>query len=150
MNNPNYIDAFENSLQQANRWLDLLAEKYDLASRQQAYNILRTVLQALRERLPDAGIAVLSAQLPLILRGVFMEGWTPGKPEKLHVDEFCETVARNIKIDRYFDGLIATQAVLQLLDQELAPGTIEKLLHLLPSDFRSKLTPWHTTHVTTR
>lgn len=143
MNNPNHIDAFEHSLQQANRWLDLLVEKYDLANRQQAYNILRTVLQALRERLPDTGIAVLSAQLPLVLRGVFMEGWTPSKPHKMHVGEFCEAIEKNINIDRYFDGLIATQAVLQLLDQELSPGTIEKLLHLLPSDFRSQLTPWY-------
>ena len=41
------------------------------------YHLLRAVLQSLRDQMSVHEAAHFSAQLPLILRGAFFEGWNP-------------------------------------------------------------------------
>jgi uncharacterized protein (DUF2267 family) len=47
--------------------------------RNQSYSALRAVLHALRDRLTVAETAHLSAQLPMLIRGIYFKGWDPTK-----------------------------------------------------------------------
>ena len=66
-------------VQTVQEWLKELKDKSELADEAAAYSILRAVLHQLRDR-PTLEEAVdLGAQLPLIVRGLYFEGWRPHK-----------------------------------------------------------------------
>ncbi|HMN28831.1 MAG TPA: DUF2267 domain-containing protein, partial [Caldilineaceae bacterium] len=84
---------FDHSLQEAHAWLNDIAEQMGNPNRQLAYHALRGVLFALRDRLTVEEVFDLSAQLPLLIRGLFFEGYqVNGKPQKYHADEFLARV----------------------------------------------------------
>jgi len=57
--------------------------------RQLAYAALRATLHALRDRLTVEEAVQFGAQLPMLLRGMYYEGWTPsGKPLQEDREEF--------------------------------------------------------------
>jgi uncharacterized protein (DUF2267 family) len=65
-----------------------------LEDRHHAYVALRAVLHALRDRLPPEVAVHLGAQLPILVRGIYYEGWhMAGKPVKdRSVQEFADHV----------------------------------------------------------
>ena len=70
------LEVFDRSLQETNIWLDEIMEDVG-PDRQRAYHVLRAVLHTLRDRLTVEEAAHLSAQLPLLVRGIYYEGWRP-------------------------------------------------------------------------
>ena len=71
------VSVFETTLQKIHDWLRDLMRMCDWDSQQQAYLALEAVLQSLRDRLPVAVTAKLGAQLPMLIRGMYYEGWVP-------------------------------------------------------------------------
>jgi len=65
------VTALDHTIQETNVWLKAIEEELDLDSRQQAYNALRAVLHALRDRVPPEVAIKLGAQLPSLLRGIY-------------------------------------------------------------------------------
>jgi uncharacterized protein (DUF2267 family) len=84
---------------------DQLRETAGLADRPAAYRALRATLHALRDRLTVEEVAQLGAQLPILVRGVYYEGWNPtGKPLKLrHKEEFLARIAHELRGDGPLD-----------------------------------------------
>lgn len=65
----------------------------DMAARYHAYNALRAVLHALRDRLPPDVAVHLGAQLPMLVRGIYYEGWyMAGKPTKERTPKNSPTI----------------------------------------------------------
>jgi uncharacterized protein (DUF2267 family) len=69
------LDVFETTVNKTNRWLNELMQIMGLKDRQKAYLALRAVLHALRDRLTLEQVAQLGAQLPMLIRGFYYEGW---------------------------------------------------------------------------
>ena len=63
------------AVQQSQEWLKELRETAGLADENEAFSVFRAVLHQLRDRLTINEAVQLSAQLPLIFRGVYFEGW---------------------------------------------------------------------------
>ena len=77
------LDTFDKTVQESNLWLKDVMEWLDTRDRHHAYSTLRAVLHALRDRIGPESAAHLGAPLPMLLRGLFYEGWDPtGKPSK--------------------------------------------------------------------
>ncbi len=77
------LDTFDKTVQESNLWLKDVMERLNTNDRHHAYSTLRAVLHALRDRIGPESAAHLGAQLPMLLRGLFYEGWDPtGKPTK--------------------------------------------------------------------
>jgi uncharacterized protein (DUF2267 family) len=69
----------DRTLPATNIWLDDLMKEMGWKERQRADHALRAMLHALRDRLPVEEASHLSAQLPLLVRGIYFEGWHPAK-----------------------------------------------------------------------
>lgn len=91
----NPVSTFETSLDKTNLILKDIEQAYGWPKerRNQSYLALRTVLHLLRDRLPVEESAQFAAQLPMVLRGIYFEGWDPTVvPVKMGREEFLERV----------------------------------------------------------
>ena len=90
--------TISHAVQQMQVWLKSLCDSGGYAGETEALAVLRAVLHQLRDRLTPQEAVDLGAQLPLIVRGIYYEGWRPSKtPEKLHSqDEFLEGVSAKL------------------------------------------------------
>jgi uncharacterized protein (DUF2267 family) len=75
--NPVTHAPFESTYRTTSAWLRELMRELGWDDPRRAYAALRAVLHALRDRLTVAEAADLSAQLPMLVRGLFFEGWRP-------------------------------------------------------------------------
>ena len=71
--------------------------KGELADEAAAYSVLRSVLHQLRDRLTLEEGVDLGAQLPLIVRGLYYDGWRPHRvPRKLTKEKFLDELSKDI------------------------------------------------------
>ncbi len=134
------LTPFESTLQTTNIWFNEIQERMGWGEdHQRAYHALRAVLHALRDRLPVDQAAALAAQLPMLVRGFYYEGWHPhGKPVKeRHKEDFLSHVAAAFGDDPDVDPERVTRAVLQVLSKHVSGGEVESVKQSLPSAIRS-------------
>lgn len=132
------IAALDHTIQMTNGWLKTLQIDNHLPERQHAYSALRSVLHVLRDRLMPEMSVKFGAQLPILVRGIFYEGWhMAGCPTSEHsVDQFVERVAAQLPPNFPHDALATTKMVFALLWQELDPGETAKVIDTLPAPLR--------------
>jgi uncharacterized protein (DUF2267 family) len=136
------LTAFDNTIHTTNAWLQDLMERLGWGDRHYAYIALRAVLHALRDRLSIEEAADLSAQLPMLVRGFYYEGWHPhGKPTKdRKKEDFLERVVSGFDKYPIDDPEEVVQAVFETLSTHITPGEVEDVKNALPADIR-KLWP---------
>ena len=78
------LDAFDKTIHKTNTLLKHIETELGWENhRNMSYAALREVLHALRDRLTVQEAADLAAQLPLLVNGIFYDGWNPsGVPKK--------------------------------------------------------------------
>jgi len=72
------LKAFDTTIEKTNIWLKEIMQEMNTEDRHRAYNALSSVLHALRDRMPVDEVVQLGAQLPMLVRGFYYEGWDPG------------------------------------------------------------------------
>lgn len=132
------IQGFDRSRHETNVWLRDISNAIEDERRAMAYHALRGVLFALRDRLPPGELFDLSAQLPLLIRGVLFEGYRPeGKPDTYGRDEFLERVQAELQAMGGGNAERITRAVFGVLSQHVTAGEIEDLRRGLPQQLRT-------------
>jgi uncharacterized protein (DUF2267 family) len=132
-------DVFEGTLQKTQVWLNDLMFELDWEDRpQKAYLALRTVLHALRDRLTVEEAVQLGAQLPMLVRGFYFEGWTlRDKPHKeRHKEDFLAHVKEAFKDNVTVNPQQVVRAVFKVLAKHTSAGEIEDVKHILPKALR--------------
>jgi uncharacterized protein (DUF2267 family) len=132
------LDIFDKTVQTTNIWLGELGEELG-PDKRRCYHALRAVLFALRDRLlPDQAFH-LSAELPMLVRGVFWEGYRlPDKPERIRSrEEFLASVEKRTAPSVDVDAEVSAMAVFGLLERHLAPGEVAKIKQDLPDAIRA-------------
>jgi uncharacterized protein (DUF2267 family) len=96
------VTSLDHTVLETNVWLRDVQEEIHLETRQEAYNALRAVLHTLRDRLPPEVAIKLGAQLPLLLRRLYYEGWhAAGTPTKeRHIEDFINHVGAPKAVSR--------------------------------------------------
>ena len=96
------------------------------------------VLHKLRDRVPVELSAHLSAELPLLVCGVYYDQFEPAKqPTDWKLEEFIQEVSRWLSDVRPIDPQDAVRAVLSVLSRHVQRGQIEKVKVALPADLRA-------------
>jgi len=130
-------DAFDTAVQKGNIWLKDIEKAGSLRSRFQAYAAMRSVLHALRDCLPPAEAVKFSAQLPLLVKGVFFDGWKVApKPLRLTREGLHAAIRRGLKDESGVEPGVALKAVLSALDRHISPSVLETIQLVLPRDVR--------------
>ncbi|MGK9167599.1 DUF2267 domain-containing protein [Inquilinus limosus] len=131
------LDVFDKTLQTTNIWLNEIGETLG-PDRQRCYHALRAVLQTLRDRLPVESAAHLSAQLPMLVRGIFYDGYHPAStPDTMRSeDEFLQRIAARLDGVRPIDSGDAARAVFGVLKRHLPEGSMRHLIDTLPAEIR--------------
>lgn len=138
------LPVFDKTLQLTDTWLKDLMERMDWQDRHRAYAALRSSLHALRDRLSVNEAAHLGAQLPMLVRGFYYEGWHPaGTPKSERTkEEFLSHIREAFRRDPDFDAEATVRAVFSLLAQRISEGEIEDITRVLPEEIRG-LWPSH-------
>ncbi len=128
-------DVFASSLQKTQVWLNELASDLEWEDKpHKVYSALRAVLHALRDRLPVEEAVQLGAQLPMLVRGFYFEGWTlKGKPHKeRHKEDFLEHIRKAFRDDVAVNPQQVVRAVFRVLARHMSTGEIDDVKHVLP------------------
>jgi uncharacterized protein (DUF2267 family) len=131
-------DIFEATLHKTNIWLKHLMRVFPTGDRHVAYLALRATLHALRDRLTVEEVAQLGAQLPMLIRGCYYEGWDPtSKPLKIRDrQQFLNRIAREFGRANESEPEDVARAVFIVLVQRISDGEIDDVKSILPSDIR--------------
>lgn len=134
--------AFSTSVSKTNEILHEIESAYGWSQehRELSYHALRAVLHALRDRLSIEEATDFASQLPLLVRGLFFEGWTPARvPMKMDRDEFLQRVQQQFVFE--FSGSIQEMVgvVLVALSRFIADGEMQDVKDMLPKDIAGLL-----------
>lgn len=132
------LDVFDSTLQKTSEWLKGLMEEMGWTDRHKAYLTLRAVLHALRDRLVVGEAADLGAQLPMLIRGFYYEGWRPAAtPQKYrHKEDFLRHVAAALPNVEEFELEKSVSAVFKVLSSHVTEGEINQVRDQLPAEIR--------------
>ena len=133
------LHVFDRTLQETHHWLKVMMEELETDSRRIAFQALRAGLHAVRDRIGAANAVHLGAQLPMLLRGAYYEGWrpfsTPTRERKL--EDFFSHVEAYLPATAQVDGPAAAYATATAMAECLDGGEVEKVLEMLPADIRT-------------
>jgi uncharacterized protein (DUF2267 family) len=135
------LDVIDRSVEQAHIWINDVADGFGTDDRQLAYRILRAFLHAVRDRVTVEESAQLAAQLPLLVRGIYYEGWRPAATPQSYRDR--ETFLRRIADEAILEGLTeasyASEAAMAALRRHISGGEIDDVLAIMPGEIRELL-----------
>lgn len=131
------LAVFDETVQKTNMWLNEIAQMLT-CDPHHAYTALRAVLRCLRDRLTIDEAAQLSAQLPMLVRGIYYEAWHPaGRPEKIRPrKDFLAQLAKHLA-RAPIEPEDAARAVFQVLEKHVAPGEVSDVIQALPQEIRT-------------
>ena len=123
------ISTLDHAAQVVAEWLNELADDLEWPGKGRAYLLLRETLHATRDFLTVDEAADLAAQLPVLVRGLYYEGWDPSKtPVKPRnkADLIARVEKRFVK-DPLEDPERAVAAVFDLLRRHVSRGEFDHL-----------------------
>lgn len=134
--------TLDRSVDKTNIWLRDIGEQFGVDDRERALRALRATLHAVRDRLTIEEGAHFSAQLPLIVRGLFYEGWVPARTP-ISADTLEDFIA---DIQEMLPGEGATvppteayRAVFAVLKQHMGPGVLDHVKTQLSDSIAAEL-----------
>jgi uncharacterized protein (DUF2267 family) len=137
-----YPATLAHAVQQTQAWLKQVRDYADLADEQHALSVLRAVLHQLRDRLSPNEVFDLAAQLPLVVRGLYFEGYRPERvPEKIRTKrQFLNGVEAKLQPHRIVPDM-AVRAVFATLASRCDSGEIADVIAQLPTELKALWPP---------
>jgi len=132
------IQVFERTTHEAHEWINELSDRLEWVSERDVLRMLRSVLVSVRDHLPVNEMAQFSAQLPIMLRGMFFEGWQPKNTPvaERHAQLFIDRIAAEVGDVTEYRGAEDITAVFKLLNNRISIGEIEDVRANLPQALR--------------
>jgi uncharacterized protein (DUF2267 family) len=142
---------FEHHAQKGDEFLNRLALRLgDENNKDRAMRILRSVFHVLRQRLTPEESMQMIAQLPMALKGLYVDGWKlhHRKSKMKTIEQFaCEVVLadREAALGDFYgeeEVFVAIRAVMETLADYVSPGEIEDMISVMPADLKQVMETW--------
>ncbi|QDS94842.1 hypothetical protein FF011L_36240 [Roseimaritima multifibrata] len=132
------IPVLASTVQKSKHWIQEVMTELQWDDAQKTYHGMRAVLHALRDRLTLHETADFAAQLPMLIRGMFYEGWQPDRvPVKDRTKEaFLSHIFKAFPGDQSVNPEELTHAVLLVVARHVSEGEIEDITEILPKPLR--------------
>ncbi len=129
-----HAHAFDADVQEANVWIKAIDRRLNIGDPLAARHALRAVLHALRDRVGPVAAVGLAAQMPLLVRGLFFEGWRPAAAatEEMTREGFFTHVAQCMGPGWLLRPEETVAAVFHTMWVQLDSGEVAKLCRMLP------------------
>lgn len=137
------LAEFDNTIQKTNQLLKEIEAAFGWEDRRnQSYAALRAVLHTLRDRLPVIEAVQLGDQLPMLIKGIYYEGWNPARvPRKMHKDQFIQEIRIMFPFSIEGDITDVIRVVLSALRKHVSAGEAEDIVSSLPGDINEIINP---------
>ncbi|MFW6027507.1 MAG: DUF2267 domain-containing protein [bacterium] len=129
------VPGFDEAPAASGEWVEQLQERLGWRDRGKAYTALLAILHALRDHLPTEEAASLGAGLPVLLRGLYYEGWHPRekplpvKDRQMFLMRLHEALHREVGIDPE----PVARAAFELLSERIDPPELEEIRAACPA-----------------
>jgi uncharacterized protein (DUF2267 family) len=131
------LHGLKTTIQKTHEWLRDIMDAVGSDDAQLAYGGLRAVLHALRDRLTVDEAVQLGAQLPMLIRGLYYEGWCPrDKPNRTHKADFLAAIRHQFPGPERLHPEVVARAVLKVLSRHISPGEVRDVKATLPIELR--------------
>ncbi|MET0660124.1 MAG: DUF2267 domain-containing protein [Steroidobacteraceae bacterium] len=132
------MELFAETIEKTGRWLDELMSEMGTSEPRQAYSVLRALLHVLRDRLTAEEAVNLGAQLPMLVRGFYYDGWRPleSPPKYRHKADFLRRISKCYRGLPTIEQERAVKAVFRLLSRHITGGEIRHAREQLPEEIR--------------
>jgi uncharacterized protein (DUF2267 family) len=137
--------TFEKHAAKGNKFIkDIAGYLGEDNNRDKAYRISKAVLHALRDVLTVEENLHLMSQLPLVIKGIYVDNWkVSGSPKRIRsVDDFCKDITHiaNLTAEEDFptkdDCLDSIHAVFSVLKENVSEGEIEDIRAIMPRELK--------------
>lgn len=130
------LDTFDTTIQETNHWLKIMMGELGTDDRRTAFNALRAALHALRDRIGPENAVHLGAQLPMLLRGAYYEGWHPAATptRERHLVDFIDHVAAQLPRQTTINPAEAARACFAAMARCIERGELLKVRGCLPHE----------------
>jgi uncharacterized protein (DUF2267 family) len=133
----------DEAVHKLNIWLLQLMKELNWDSRERALSAYRATMHTLRDLLPYHNAVHLGAQLPLILKGIYYDGWVPkdiplyevNTPAEFYELIRCELGSGNLKFDNETIKKF-THAVLKTMVNHMGESEMRKIKAVLRENVR--------------
>ena len=133
--------SFEKYAAKGNEFLQLVAQDLEIP-REKAERIVRVVLHALRNRLSHEESFQLMAQLPMVLKAVYVDGWKFSKEFKRisNVEDFLDEIRKEDKNMAGYDlgnnskARTVVAAVFKAMNYFVSEGEMNDMEAVLPQE----------------
>ena len=126
---PTGIPTLDHAPQVFAEWLNELREDLEWPDKARAYLLLHATLHTIRDFLSVDEAADLAAQLPVLVRGVYYDGWDPSKTpvEPRNKSDFLRRIESHFDKEPLEDPERAVAAVHDLLRRHVSMGEIDQV-----------------------
>jgi uncharacterized protein (DUF2267 family) len=135
------LTAIARSLQKSDVWLNEVQQKLGTNDEQLAYKGLRAFLITLRDRLTTDESADLAAQLPLLLRGLYFEGYKPSRQPDTYreSEDFLQRLEEFADLSGDTEASLVAEACASTAREQLTEGAFDDAIQQLPQSVRKLL-----------
>jgi uncharacterized protein (DUF2267 family) len=131
------IKPLDRSIQLTLEWLNEIQEEFKWPNKDRVYDATKAVLLATRDRLTIEEAHQFAAQIPMVMKGMFFDGYDPtDKPMLIrNRDKFLEHVRKHFG-DRPLDSENAVRTVAKVLRKKISEGQYEDVVGSMPKEIQ--------------
>lgn len=123
------LKIIDSAVESTNIWVNDVNDRTGWDHKHRAYRLLRQVLHVIRDHLNVDEAAQLGAQLPVLVRGIYYEGWDPSKTPVIerNAERFLDRIQAAFETDPMGDAREAFSAVIGVMDAHVSGGEMEQV-----------------------